>query len=297
MSRKPFLTALPLLLLLSLAGGRASAQAKSDPLWDSVGAILKSPPTAASGYIRYNFPRRDIPLKLGDVSVAPGLALGSWAGFAGKADSAVAMGDLVLLGSEVTAVLRELDQAGIEVTAIHNHLAGEVPALTYVHFHAEGTALSLATALDRVLARSATPRPVAAAAPATLSIDTAMVFSALGIRGRASGAVAQLSPVLVPVPVTIGGRPLIAALAYGSPINVQLVSPDRMVGAGDFAILEARVTPLLHALTSHGITATAMHSHLVGESPRIYYIHFWADGKPNDVLAGLRAALDAANGH
>jgi len=297
MSRTSSLPAVLILGLLTLSAAKARAQSKPDMLWDSVGAILKSPPTAAAGYTRYNFPRRDIPLKLGDVSVAPGLALGSWAGFAGKADSAVAMGDLVLLGSEVAGVLRELDQAGIEVTAIHNHLAGEVPALTYVHFHGEGTALSLATALDRVLQQSATPRPVAAAAPAPLGIDTAMVFTALGIRGRAGGAVAQLSPVLVTVPVTIAGRALVAALAYGSPINVQLVSPDRMVAAGDFAILEARVTPLLHALTSHGITATAMHSHLVGETPRIYYIHFWADGKPNEVLAGLRAALDAATGH
>jgi len=295
MSRKLFVSTA--LLVALVQGGANRARAQSNPLWDSVGAILKSPPTAAAGYTRYNFPRRDIALKLGDVSVAPGLALGSWAGFAGNADSSVAMGDLVLLGAEVGPVLRELDQAGIEVTAIHNHLAGEVPALTYVHFHGEGTALSLAAALDRVLQHSATPRPVTAAAPAPLGIDTAMVFTALGIRGRASGAVAQLSPVLVTVPVTIGGRALVAALAYGSPINLQQVSPDRMVGAGDFAILESRVMPLLHALTGHGITATAMHSHLVGESPRIYYIHFWADGKPSEVLAGLRAALDAANGH
>src|SRR5262245_27649465 len=108
MSRKPSLCAAVLLVFFALSGAGAQAQAKPDPLWDSVGTILKSPPTAASGYTRYNFPRRDIPLKLGDVSVAPGLALGSWAGFAGNADSAIAMGDLVLLGSEVAGVLREL---------------------------------------------------------------------------------------------------------------------------------------------------------------------------------------------
>jgi len=274
----------------------SSAQVAPGTVWDSVGRVLQSPPTAAVGYTRYNFPRRDIPLKLGDVSVAPGLALGSWAGFAGNADSAVAMGDLVLLGSELPAVLHELEQVGLEVSAIHNHLAGELPALTYVHFHGEGTALSLAAALDRVLQKSATPRPVMPAAAVPLGIDTAMVFTALGIRGRASGAVAQLAPVLVPGPVSVAGRPLVPALAYGSPINLQLVAPDRMVGAGDFAVLEARVMPLLHALTSHGITATAMHSHLVGETPRIYYIHFWADGKPEAVLTGLRAALNSVNG-
>jgi hypothetical protein len=275
---------------------RGGAQTSQGAPWDSVGVILRAPASAAAGYTRYNFPRRDLTLVVGDVTVAPGLALGSWAGFAGGADSAVAMGDLVLLPSELPAVLRELDQAGLEVTAIHNHLAGEAPSLSYVHFHGEGTLWSLAAAVDRALARSATPRPVTPAAPEPLSIDTAMVFRVLGIRGRAGGAVVQLAPVLIPGAVTAHGQTLVPALAYGSPLNLQLVNPDRMVAAGDFAVLEARVLPLLHTLTSHGITATAMHSHLVGEQPRVYYIHFWADGKPDTVLAGLRAALDSVNG-
>jgi len=264
-------------------------------LWDSAGRILQAAPAAAAGYTRYNFPRRDITLRLGDVVVAPGLALGSWAGLAGGVDSAIAMGDLVLLPGELAAVLRELQAGGLEVTAIHNHLVGEQPALSYVHFHGEGSVFSLAAAIDRALRRTATPRPAGAAAPAPLSIDTAMVFGVLGIRGRASGAVAQLAPVLVPGAVTAHGRTLVAALAYGSPINLQQVAADRMVGAGDFAVLEGGVAPLVHALTSHGITATALHSHLIGEVPRVYYVHFWADGKPEAVLEGLRAALDAVH--
>jgi hypothetical protein len=285
-----------------LLATRGSAQGSSpgmgtglNPIWDSVGKVLLSPPTNAAGYVRYNFPRKDIPLRLNGVDVAPGLALGTWAGFAGNADSAVVMGDLVLLGAEVPGVLAALDSAGIEVTAIHNHLAGEIPALTYVHIHGEGTAVSLAAAIDRVLKVTATPRPVTAAAAAPVAINTAEVVKALGLHGRANGAVLQMGPVLVPGPVTVHGRTLVPALAYGSPINLQLVAPDRMVAAGDFAVLEARVTPLLHALTSHGITPTAMHSHLVGESPRIYYIHFWADGTPGAVLAGLKAALEAVS--
>jgi len=284
------------LIWVAVVGGALASTAQAQvggAGWDSVGRILQAPPTPAAGYTRYNFPRRDIALRIGDVTVAPGLALGSWAGFAGSADSAIAMGDLVLLPAELAGVLRELDQAGIKVTAIHNHLAGEQPALNYVHFHAEGTALSLAGAIDRALKLTATPRSVSAAPPAPVSIDTAMVFRILGIRGRASGAVAQLSPVLVPGAVTAHGSTLVPALAYGSPINLQQVSADRMVGAGDFAVLESRVGPLVHALTSHGITATAMHSHLIGESPRVYYVHFWADGRPEAVLDGLRAALDA----
>lgn len=285
-------------LVLGMALGFPLSLSGQAAVWDSAGHILQAPPVAAAGYTRYNFPRRDITLRVGDVEVAPALALGSWAGLTGTADSAVAMGDLVLLPGELAGVLRELDRAGLEVTAIHNHLAGEQPALSYVHFHGEGTALSLAAAIDRALKLTATPRPVAAApaaAAAPLGIDTAVVFRALGIRGRASGAVAQLAPVLVPGVVTLHGRTLVPALAYGSPINLQLVSPDRMVGAGDFAVLEGSVAPLIHTLSAHGIAATAMHSHLIGEMPRVYYVHFWADGKPDAVLEGLRAALDAVH--
>ena len=285
-----------LALLGSALGGSARGQA-SGAVWDSVGRILQAPPTPAAGYTRYNFPRRDIALRMGDVEVAPGLALGSWAGLAGNPDSAIAMGDLVLLPGELARVLRELDAAGLEVTAIHNHLAGEQPALSYLHFHGEGTAFSLAAAIDRALRLTATPRPASASGSAPVSIDTAMVFRVLGIRGRASGAVAQLSPVLVPGAVTAHGRTLVPALAYGSPLNLQQVAADRMVAAGDFAVLESGLAPLVHALISHGITATAMHSHLIGESPRLYYVHFWADGKPEAVLEGLKAALTAVGNH
>ena len=283
-------------LILLLAAAPAPARAQADTAtWNAVGRVLKSPPATAAGYVRYNFPRKDIALTVGDVSVAPALALGAWAGFAGSADSAVTMGDLVLLAAELPTVLRELNEAGLGVTAIHNHLAGETPEITYVHFHGEGPALRLAQAVDRVLAKTAAPRPVEAAAPQPVTIDTATVFRTLGLRGRASGAVAQLGPVLVPGAVTMHGRTLVPAMAYGTPINLQLVKPDRMVAAGDFAVVGERVAPLIAALAAHGITAVAMHSHLIGESPRIYYIHFWGDGKPDEVLAGLRAALDSVN--
>jgi hypothetical protein len=158
-----------------------------------------------------------------------------------------------------------------------------------------GDALVIAAKFDKVLARTMTPRPVAAAPLAPrLQIDTTLVFTTLGLRGRAAGKVVQLSVVLPQGAVTMDGHTVVPAQGYGTPINIQAVSSSRYVAAGDFSILGDRTQPVLSALASHGITATAMHSHLVGESPRIYYIHFWADGPPREVLSGLRAALDAA---
>jgi len=94
--------------------------------------------------------------------------------------------------------------------------------------------------------------------------------------------------------VTLHGRPVSPALGYGTPINIQVVEPGRAVATGDFAVLGSKVAPVLEALTAHGITATALHSHLVDAEPTIYYMHFWADGPLPEVLRGLRAALDAA---
>jgi hypothetical protein len=204
------------------------------------------------------------------------------------------MGDLVLTSDELKPVLAELARQRIAVTAIHNHLAGEEPQITYVHFHGQGNALDLATRLDRVLAVTGAPRPVTMAPAGPVTIDTALVFRTLGLSGRAQGAVAQMSTILVPGTVTMHGRPVTPALGYGIPINIQAVGPDRAVATGDFTVLAAKVAPVFDALTAHGITATALHSHLVGEEPPLYYMHFWADGPLSAVLRGLRAALDAA---
>ncbi len=282
------------LIILGAANAVASAQTPLGAPWDSVGRVLQTSGVATGGYYRYTWPRRDLTLRIGDVTVSPALALGAWAGFSGDAADATMMGDLVLTSGEVKPVLAELARQQIEVTAIHNHLAGEDPKITYVHFHADGTALELAGRLDRVLARTSAPRPVAPAAAQPVTIDTALVFNTLGLRGRAQGAVAQVSVVLVPGTVTMRGRTVTPALGYGTPINVQVVSPERAIATGDFTVLAAKVAPVFDALTAHGITATALHSHLVGEEPRLYYMHFWADGPLPDVLRGLRAALDAA---
>ena len=277
------------LLAVSLSGITALARAQTasaDSAWHEVGRVLQTPAVATGGYQRFNFPRRD-------VTVSPAIALGGWAGFAGSPANAMVMGDLVVTRAELKPVLAELARQRLDVTSIHNHLAGEQPSITYVHFHAEGGALDLARRLDRVVSLTAAPRPVTAATPTPLAIDTARVFRALGTSGRAQGNVAQLSFMLVKEPVTMHGKPLVPALAYGSPVNLQMVDANRAVATGDLSVLEAHVAPVVGALAQHGITATAVHSHLVGERPRVYYIHFWADAPMDEVLRGLKAAIDA----
>ena len=263
--------------------------------WNEVARILETTDTFAGGYHRFNMPRKDLTVRLGTVTVAPELALGSWAGFGGDPNDAMMMGDLVLTGRELGPVLSELARQSLAVTAIHNHLVGEEPRLIYLHFHGQGRAVDLAARLNRVIALTGTPRPVARSASRPVTIDTTAVFRGLGKSGKANGPVAQVSFILVPGRVTMHGREVVPALGYGSPINIQMVNGSRAVATGDFAVTGDRVEPLLQALAAHHIEATALHSHMIGETPPVYFMHFWADGSRADVVRGLRAALDAVH--
>jgi hypothetical protein len=283
-----------LALGLSIVLAPRAVAAQQTTAWDSVGRVLQTSAVTAGAYRRYTFPRRDLTLRVGDVALSPRLALVGWAGFAGPPQAAVVMGDLVVTESELRGVQATLDSQRLAITAIHTHLIGESPRILYVHVHGEGPAVDLARRLDRALARTSTPRGVALPATAPVSFDTAAIFAALGTPGTASGNVAQLSVVLVTVPVKLHNQALPPALAAGTVVNIQAVSPTRLVATGDFAVTGDRVSTVVGTLATHGITATAVHNHMIGESPPVYFVHFWADGPPADVLGGLKAVLDAA---
>ena len=214
----------------------AAGQAATDPAWQDVGRAFQGTPTDGGGYVRYNFPRSDLKVMLGDVQLAPALALVSWAGFSGTPAMSHVMGDIVCTETELPRVLKALADGNFDVTAIHDHLNGEMPRLTYVHYHAMGAAADIGRRLDGVFKMTGAPRPVVAAAkPPPVTIDTAKVFTALGKRGKASGAVASLSFALISEPVMVDGAPVLGALAYGTPISIQQVSPTRAVATGDFS--------------------------------------------------------------
>ncbi len=281
------------LILGSLLAQPLFGQVPADTAWKQIATILQTEPADGGGYVRYNLPRSDLQVRVGDVTIIPSLALTGWAGFAGLPDSSMAMGDLVVTEAELGPVLAELAKQNLDVTAIHNHLVGESPHVMYIHVHAWGAAVDIARRIDLVVRLTGTPRPVARPAVAVLTIDSSAVFQALGKRGRASGAFAQVSFLLVSGPVTLHGRTVVPALGYGSPVNILQVSPTRAVATGDFAVAASQLEPLLRALAAGGITATAVHSHMVGEQPTLYFVHFWGDAAPAALLRSLRAAVDA----
>jgi hypothetical protein len=263
--------------------------------WSAVDAAFGRPGAAQAGNVRrYNFPRSDLDVHVGGVKLEPALALGGWIAFLPTArGQALAMGDLVLLDTEVGPVMAALQSVGIGQSALHNHLLNETPHVMYMHVTAEGDPTHIAQAIRSALGRTATPlgTPARPAPASAANLDTAGIARALGLSGHLNGDVYQLS---VPRRETITemGHTLPPSMGVATGINFQPTGGGRAAITGDFVLLGGEVNPVIHALTSAGIAVTAVHSHLIDESPRLYFMHFWANDDAVKLARGVRAALD-----
>jgi hypothetical protein len=280
--------------LLLTAASPCLAQHGTDSArsWTAVEAALgRSASIQPGGIARFGFPRSDLTVTLDGVTLKPALALGGWLAFKPlPANSALVMGDLVLTENEIAPVMRALQAGGVEETALHNHLLGESPHVLYMHVMARGNAAAIAATMRSALAQSRTPAP-AAAAPVAVNLDTAAIARELHVSGRLNGVVYQVS-----VPrsdrITLMGEEIPPSMGVATAINFQPTGDGRAAITGDFVLRDAEVGPVMRALRSNGIAITALHSHMVGEEPRLYFMHFWANDDAVRLARGLRAALD-----
>jgi hypothetical protein len=264
--------------------------------WKAVDAAMGRPSVAQAGDVhRYNFPRGDLRVTVAGVVIKPALALGGWVAMKAAEDGAVAMGDLVLLESELGAVITALQRGGVEQTAIHHHLVHESPRVYYVHVHAHGNATTIATAIRGAVALTKVP-PAAPlpATPAPLDLDTAQVAKALGYPGKGNGGVYQVS---VPRAETVrdGSFEIPPSMGLGTAINFQPTGRGRAAITGDFVLTAGEVNPVIRILRDNRIEVTSLHNHLLTEEPRLFFMHFWANADAVKLAGALRAALDATN--
>jgi Domain of Unknown Function (DUF1259) len=256
-------------------------------------ALGRSGQTMGDVY-RFGFPRTDLHVRADGVDIKPGLALGSWAAFSGTDAQASVMGDLVLLESEVNPVIRKLRSARFEITAVHNHIMNETPHVLYVHYMGHGSAAEIAKSLRAGLAESKTPLDKPAATPAQAAEPPAFVKTTedtLGAKGRLSGGVLAFG-IPRADPITDGGMSLTGAQGVAESINFQEAGPDKVATTGDFVLIADEVNPVISALLDHNIQITALHSHLLTEQPRLFFMHFWGLGSTASVAQGIKAALD-----
>jgi hypothetical protein len=273
-----------------------AAVGAADTDWSKVDQALGRPGTEQPGGVhKFSFPRSDLKIAVDGVEIKPAFALGSWVAFQPAGSEAMVMGDLVLKDTEISAVMKRLIDDGIQISAVHNHLLRTSEPVVYMHIAGHGESAKLAQTIHAALELSKTPLTQTSAAPAPPpALDTAGIDAALGFKGTANAGVYQFS---IPRAETISEEGMNVPPAMGTAIgiNFQPTSGDKAAVTGDFVLLGKEVNPVLKALREHGIEVTALHSHMIEESPHLYFMHFWANDDAKKLAQGLRAALDLAN--
>jgi hypothetical protein len=280
-------------VLLSLVLALSTPSLAADIDWSKVDTTLGKKAAIQGDVHRYGIPRSDLKVILDGVTIKPALALGGWVAFEPSSDGAMLMGDLVLTQDEVSPVMLKLMEGGIEITALHNHLIRATPATLYMHIRGHGDPVKLATAIRQALAESKTPFEAAAPAPtqvAQIDLDTAKLDQILGAKGKVNGGVYQFS-----IPrrdaITENGMSIPPAMGTGIGINFQPTGGGKAAIAGDFVVTAEELNPMLAALRQNGIEVVAIHSHMIEEQPRLFFVHFWANDDAVKLANGLEAAL------
>jgi len=288
---------LALILLLTLIAQPAAAQAPQAPAMPAeYAAVLQSLGRQGDfkdNVLKVNIPRSDLKVVVDGVATPTPFGFGGWVAMTKGQGMEVLMGDLVLTESEVNPVMSALLDNGIDVTALHNHFFFDTPRMFFMHVHAHGSAADLAGKLQPALAligKSAQSETASGRAiSGTLTTDA--LAKIIGTAGEQNSAVYK---------ITIG-RPDIAMKEMGATINARMglntwaafygTDTDAVV-AGDIAMLSAEVTPVLKALRANGINVVAIHHHMTGTTPDVFFLHYWGKGAADKLATGVKAAID-----
>jgi uncharacterized protein DUF1259 len=251
------------------------------------------------GVLKINIPRNDVKVTIDGIATPTPFGFGGWLAMTkGTGGEDVMMGDLVLLPDEVNPVMSALLNNGLEVTALHNHFFFDNPRMYFMHVHGHGKPAELAReakpALDLIGHEKERHQSTESGAGANVSaghIDTAKLAEIVGHQGEQSGQVYKITVGrddlhLVEMGAKINSRMGLNTWAafYGSDSNAEV--------AGDVAMLGPEVTPVLKALRSHGLDVVAIHQHMIGTQPSVYFLHYWGTGPAEQLATGFKAALD-----
>jgi len=251
--------------------------------------------TVQNGKLKVTIPQNDLGVTVDGVDIIPPMGMGSWATFAPAGDSAMVMGDVVVKETEVKPVQQTLTRHGLTATALHKHFLREEPRVVYMHIGGTGTEQALAEGVRAVFDRVAGLRggnPANAEAQSVENtLDTGQIAETLGYEGSTSRGVYKVTIPREDIGVTAHGRPVTGFMGLSTWAAWQ-GTPENAAVAGDFAMTEDEVEPVIATLAEHDIEVVSIHNHMVQEEPSVYFLHYWGQGSAQQLAEGLRAALN-----
>jgi Domain of Unknown Function (DUF1259) len=283
-----------------LMGAAAAATAQSMPAdYEGVLKALGKQGDFKSNVLKINIPRTDLKVTIDGIATPTPFGFGGWLAMTkGTAGNDVLMGDLVLLEDEVNPVMSALLENGLEVTALHNHFFFESPRMFYMHVHGHGKAADLARmakpAIDLIGKGSPQHQSSVSGGHSNVSagqMDTGAIAKLVGYEGEQSGPVYKITIGREDINLKEMGAAINARMGlntwaafFGSDSNAEI--------AGDVAMLAPEVTPVLKALRSNGLNVVAIHNHMTGGQPTVYFLHYWGTGPTQKLATGFKAALN-----
>jgi hypothetical protein len=284
------------LLILSLAGILSAPALAAGLDTAKIEALtgLKGQLNEKEGVFKVSYPRSDIESTARGVRLTPPMGLTAWVAFQKTGDRVMAMGDLVLLEDQVNPVMSAALDNGLEVTALHNHFFGDTPKVMFMHVGGMGEQDKLAAAVGAVFAKL---KETSGGKGETLSADidpakstltAAPLEAALGAKAASAGGALKF---------TFDRSAKMSGHEIGGAMGVNTWAAfagadEKAVVDGDFAMKENEVQSVLKALRKAGIDVVAIHNHMIGETPRIVFLHYWGVGPAVELAKGVRAALD-----
>jgi hypothetical protein len=257
--------------------------------------ILGMKGTEKNGEYKVTVPQNDLNVVVDSFKIIPPMGLGSWTAFTPTSDGAMIMGDIIVTETDLKQVQQEVINQGLTVTAIHNHFLRDKPHVMYMHIGGMGSEEKLAQAVKAVFARVAVVRGKNPADgnkdEVQNTLDSTALNKLLGSKGELSRGV--LKHTLGRPDVDLKDhKTSVTSFAGFNTWAAWQGSPEHAAVAGDFAMLEEEVAPVIKALVENGIEVVAVHNHMVHEEPRIFFLHYWGVGSVDKLSQGLKAALD-----
>jgi len=289
-----------IIVLCAWASGQAVAQQPSDsPATLDTAKIeqltgVKGKLDKAESVFKISHPRTDLNTTVAGVKMLPEMGLTSWVGFQSVGDQVMAMGDIVLLEDQVNPVLSAALDNGLEVTGLHNHFLWDKPRVMFMHISGIGNLDTIATGVGKVFAKAGEAHngkktaAVAKIDAAKTSLDPKPIENIIGASAEKAGQIYK---------VTLGRTTQINGHNAGKAMGVNTWaafagSNEKAVVEGDFAMLESELQSVLKALRSANINIAAIHQHMVNETPRIVFLHYWGTGSAGDLAKAIKTALD-----
>lgn len=244
-------------------------------------------------------PRNDLKVSIKGEAVPISFGFGGWVSVKKTLDGkgAVLMSDTVLLEAEVNLLISAAHANGLEISAIHNHFFYEEPRIFYMHLHGMGDVASLAQSYAAAIKSTKlfpANQPPATTPPTRTAkelFDLPALDKIVGRTGAVNGTTYKYTVGRDDVPIMAMGALMTANIglnswaAFAGEANAAHI-------AGDIAMLEPEVNAVIKALRRNNLEVVALHNHMLGESPRIIFLHYYGRGVANTLAQGFRAALN-----